>query len=199
MRNPTIIVNEMKDQIQLAITGGFDDPAHIVEYTFSEYEHEVSDHVWLERKIKTFVNGMLLAHHLQQDNWVNATDCDRLDDAFVELDRAGIIARHNYECCQDCGKHYILHEMKEQSESRDIKGYVFYHAQDTDSAVRSGYLYLAFGAGNDSLVEAGHIGNKIVAVLHRHGFRIEWNGSPAFRIKIQINWQRRRIPFAFMS
>jgi hypothetical protein len=39
------------------------------------------------------------AHLDAQERWPAVTDCDLLDRAFGELDRAGVVSRQNFTCC----------------------------------------------------------------------------------------------------
>src|SRR5690242_7887187 len=54
----------------------------------------------------------VVAEHLEEEKaWPAVTDCDRLDAAFAELEKAGIIARQNFSCCGTCGVGEIADEM----------------------------------------------------------------------------------------
>lgn len=78
----------------------------------------------------------------EQRGWPAETDCDRLDRAFAELERAGVVARQNFTCCQTCGHAEIGDEGdKLKAPGGRIRGYTFYHSQDTESAVEGQSLY----------------------------------------------------------
>ena len=124
-------------------------------------------------------------------------DNDRLDEAFAELDRHGIVARQNFTCCQTCGHTEISYEIIEAEQHRPVRGYVFFHWQDTESAVRSGYLYLAYGSVSGKESESLVIAQEVVAALRRAGLDVDWDGSVRTRICIRdIEWQRRRLVIA---
>ena len=49
------------------------------------------------------VTSAFAAHLADQATWPERTDSDRLTDAFRALDQAGIVAREDFACCQNCG------------------------------------------------------------------------------------------------
>src|SRR5262249_19629581 len=128
-------------------------------------------------------------HRRQQSEWVGPTDCDRIDQAFADLESEGIVARQNFTCCQNCG-HYEIGDEIARAEG-PVDGYVFYHAQDTEGAVDGSFLFLAFGAtqGGDGAVEA--VGRRIVAALERAGLTVDWDGTRSRRIGVPAEWRRR--------
>jgi hypothetical protein len=127
-----------------------------------------------------------------QKEWPAVTDCDLLERAFGELERAGIVARQNFSCCGNCGSVEILGEMsKAQCGRARVRGYTFYHTQDTDSAADGYGLLLNYGA-IERTEEAGvRIGHEIVDALQRHGLKTEWDGSWSKRIAVKLDWKRR--------
>jgi hypothetical protein len=128
----------------------------------------------------------------EQNTWPGRTDCDLLDSAFGELNRAGVVARHNFSCCGTCGVAEIGDEIAEAAEDGlDVRGYTFYHMQDTDSAVEGYGLYLNYGALEAGEAAALRVGNEIVDALQRHGLKTRWNGSWEERIWVGLDWKRR--------
>jgi hypothetical protein len=55
-----------------------------------------------------------------------------------------------FTCCGTCGAAEIGIEMDDFQDlsGREPKGYVFFHQQDTESAVESGSLYISYGAAD---------------------------------------------------
>ena len=200
MQNKFTLILDMKDYIRTHIKMGFDDLNQIIEDTVLAFEDGIIDPNWLEEKARILTRGLSITNDLEQAKWEYPTDCDKLDDAFAELDRDGIIARHDWQCCQTCGRDTIRSEMEAAQDFKWVAGYVFYHRQDTESAVRSNYLYLAFGSFDHTEEESEAVGNIIVNVLIQHGLQTEWDGNAWSRICINnINWQRRRLPHAFLN
>ncbi|MBB2941460.1 hypothetical protein FB565_001164 [Actinoplanes lutulentus] len=125
----------------------------------------------------------LAAHRETQTAWPARTDSDRLTDAFRALDLAGIVAREDFACCQNCG----VAEIGGEGAGR---GYAFYHQQDAENAVDSGDLRIAFGLfGAPPTAE---IGAEVAAALRAEGLDVYWNGSPNERVGIRLRWSRRR-------
>jgi len=186
-------INELRDVIELDVKGGYDSREQIInnaiDFLMGEY-----DPTWLEEQAIELTDNALKRHYDEQKLWLYETDCDKLDEAFSELDRHGIVARQHFTCCQTCGHAEISYEIKETEKHRPVHGYVFFHWQDTESAVRSDYLYLAYGSVSGKESESNDIANNVVAALNRAGLDAEWNGSVRSRICIKnIIWQRRRI------
>lgn len=191
--------NELEQFIALEVEAGFHSRetiiADAIDYMLDEYSPE-----WLEEQAAQITDRLLQTHDAKQRTWTQSTDCDRLDEAFAELDRMGIVARQNFACCQTCGHLEMNLELDETQRKRPIRGYVFYHRQDTDAAVQYGYLYLAYGAPDGKEEASRTIAFEVLDVLTKHGIKCEWNGDVRTRICIPtLDWKRRRVPFRLMQ
>lgn len=93
----------------------------------------------------------------------------KLTAAFKDLRKAGYFARQNFLCCQSCGWAAMTEEQSNKA--------VFYHGQDNDDLKETGTCYLVWSGD----------GKEIVAILKKHGVKVEWEGSEDKRIKIDIN------------
>ncbi|HRP11781.1 MAG TPA: hypothetical protein PLK37_12155 [Terricaulis sp.] len=124
--------------------------------------------------------------------WFGRTDCERLDQAFEELETTGIVCRQDFTCCNNCGEAEIGDEF-EAVEGRGIKvrGYAYFHAQDTERAVEGQGVYLSYGANARGDAAGVAIGREIVAVLTAYGLKPNWNGKLAQRIHVPLEWRRR--------
>lgn len=124
--------------------------------------------------------------------WPALTDCDRLDLAFDKLEDSGIVARQNFTCCRTCGHAEIGEEIEAAiARGAAVRGYAFYHRQDTERAAEGGGLHLAYGAltpGEDALLA---IAREIVAALKSCGLNAEWNGVARQTIGVSLDWRRR--------
>ena len=121
----------------------------------------------------------------EQATWPERTDVDALEAAFDELEDVGIVARENFACCARCGHGEIRAEMDE-----DSRGYVFFHEQRTEAAVRDGLLYLYFGAGESH--DAADVARDVVGRLRDEGLPAEWNGDADTAILVKpILWRKR--------
>jgi hypothetical protein len=111
----------------------------------------------------------------------------------LELEADGVISRQNFWCCGTCGASAIGQEMEDADKAgRPARGYVFYHEQDTESAVGGYGLHLNYGAREQTDEAAVTIGHEIVAHLNRHGLQTDWDGRIERRIAVSLDWKRRR-------
>ena len=186
------LLDELHGYVRRKVAAGFDGPDEIVQDTMEYLEEEIDPELLQARA--TALVGELLAEHLrEQQGWPATTDCDRLDQAFRELEREGIVCRQNFTCCMSCGSSEIWGEI-EQARARgiDVRGYAFYHSQDTDAAVDGGGVYLAYAGvapGDEADVA---VGQAIEDALQRSGLRTSWDGSRQRRIYVELEWRRRR-------
>jgi hypothetical protein len=112
-----------------------------------------------------------------QATWIETTDNDRLERAFKALEDAGIVARENFTCCQTCGHAEIGDEIDAWRDAgRSVRGYVFFHQQDTERATEGQGLMLAYGVASEG-VEAIEIGSEIVRALDGAGLAVRWDGA----------------------
>lgn len=132
-------------------------------------------------------------HMARQRGWPKVTDCDRLDKAFAELERSGILTRQDYWCCGTCGCAAIYDEMQELvRKKKRARGYTFFHAQDTQAVVEGESLFLNYGAVDCTAAGGVAIGKEVVRVLRKHGLKPKWSGKIEQRIRVTMKWQRRR-------
>jgi hypothetical protein len=132
----------------------------------------------------------ILALRADEERWASPTDNDRLDAAFAALDKQGILAEQDYWCCQNCGHTAAVDEVK-KSKGR-YKGYVFYHAQDTESAIEGGGLFLAFGTTKPDPDADVAVARAAVDALEREGLRVRWDGTVQRRPFVEMAWRKRR-------
>jgi hypothetical protein len=127
-----------------------------------------------------------------EKTWSERTDCDRLDQAFAELESSGIVCRQDFTCCGTCGAAEIGAELNDaESRGVHVRGYAFYHEQDTEHAVGGAGVFLNYGAEKDGEAPALAIGREIVAVLQSHGLKPRWNETWGQRIHVPLVWRRR--------
>jgi hypothetical protein len=154
---------------------------------------DAADPAVLRPHAQRMVREILEEQLREQASWPQPTDCDRLDTAFAALEQVGIVCRQHFSCCGTCGSGEIWDEMEAaRAGGRDVRGYAFYHVQDTESAVEGGGLYLNYGAvaeGEDAALVLAH---EIVALLEQHGLHTHWNGEWSRRVGVALDWKRRR-------
>lgn len=126
--------------------------------------------------------------------WQGSTDCDRLDKAFAELEERGVICRQDFTCCGNCGVAEIGLELNEaEQRGAHVRGYAFYHQQDTEAAVDGHGIFLNYGAEKEGEAAALAIAREIVTTLKHHGLDPQWNGSIGQRIHVPLVWRRRLV------
>lgn len=188
------IQQALHQHISLLVRIGFDSRDDIIAEAVDLFRDDY-DKSELEYHAPKITDDLIAAHYAIQQHWTHETDCDKLDEAFAELDRKGIVARQNWTCCQTCGHAEMGYEIDDVRESRTpdaVRGYVFYHQQDSESCVESDKLYLAYGTPNGDEAAAAAIAHEVVAVLRDHKLIVEWNGRIEKRICIkEFHWERR--------
>ena len=183
---------EMREHIALLVAAGFDAPDDIVESAVDIVEEEENQEVMREHA-RRLVTEALARHHREQATWPSVTDCDRLDQAFENLEKHEIVSRQNFSDCGSCGVAEIASEMEEvRQRGSPVRGYTFYHMQDTESAAAGAGLYLNYGAWSGREADSLKIAHEIVAALKASGLVVEWDGTYEKRIFVRIDWKKRR-------
>lgn len=181
------VMDELRENIRRELRIGFTPAEEVVEVALDAVDDPARLRPAAEHLLA--VESQVLRR--EQAGWPAVTDCDRLDRAFDELERRGIVARQNFSCCQNCGSKEIWGEVEDAAEAgKPVRGHTYYHAQDAEAAAEGGGLFLAYGSVEDD--GAAEVGREIVAVLNAHGLATEWDGSPKTRIHAPLDWKRRR-------
>jgi hypothetical protein len=186
---PDDVMDELRAVIRRDLRIGFTPANQIMEMALDVIEAEDPGRFRpaAERLLEEESQALLR----EQAEWPSVTDCDRLDRAFDELEQRGIVARQNFSCCQNCGSTEIWGEVDDALDAgKAAHGHTYYHAQDSEAAAEGGGLYLAYGSVEDD--GTANVGREIVAVLNAHGLATEWDGSPRNRIRVPLDWKRRR-------
>ncbi|WP_370236168.1 hypothetical protein [Brevundimonas sp.] len=185
------ILADMRGYIETDVANGFVPVEGIAERAADVF-HGEADPALLLREARRMTAEAVAAHEAARAHWPDVTDCDRLDAAFAALEASGVIARQNFSCCGTCGASEIWDEMKQaRSNGRPVRGYAFYHAQDTESAAGGRGLYLNYGSCDEGAEAAVAIGHEIVAALAAKGLSPDWNGALDKRIGLPLDWKRR--------
>ncbi|MEM8530317.1 MAG: hypothetical protein AAGF95_05695 [Chloroflexota bacterium] len=187
-----LLLDEIHGYLRIAIAAGFEEPDTIIENAMEVFADDL-DSITLRLYVNRMTHDILTQQLNEQVNWAQVTDCDRLDQTFATLEQTGIICRQDFTCCNTCGSAEIVGEMEEAKLAGvAVRGYAFYHSQDTERAAAGDGLYLGYGVDDDNQDTIVQIGKEIVQHLHHHGLTTDWDGSADRRIFVNINWQRRR-------
>lgn len=190
--NLLAIFDEMSSCIQREISAGFL-PATDIAADVAELYSAEADPAVVAAAAGRIAHEALREHLLEQAYWPAVTDCDRLDAAFAALERLGIVCRQNFTCCGTCGTAEMMALLDVQRRGgRSVRGYAFFHQQDTERAIEGDGLLLNFGVVSGGEAAALAIANEIVAQLGAHGLQVEWNGQWSRRIGVSLDWRRRR-------
>lgn len=193
---PEAVEAAVRDYAAGVLREGFDAPDTVV---MSATEYVADDNGWDEDDVAPVAERVVveLAAGLRREQaaWPAVTDCDLLDSAFDELNAAGITARQNFTCCSNCGHSEIGDEIAaDRDDGVAVRGYTFYHMQDTESAAGGGGIYLKFGAvgatGDWEVAETA-VGREIFETVRRYGLRAAWSGSPRESVRVDLDWKRR--------
>jgi hypothetical protein len=190
------LVDEMRQYIRQQVASGFLDAKEIEQAAIDGFLHDLDDKqvepALLERIAGVETDKAFAAQLNVQRQWPAVTDCDRLDRAFADLNRSGIVARQNFACCTNCGHAEIGAEVEDAEKlGTKVTGYAFFHFQDTERAVVHGDLFLTYSDLAGDQTAGVRIGQNIVEALRRHGLAVEWNGSFDKAILVKLKWQRR--------
>lgn len=145
--------------------------------------------------LKRELQDAFLLKREAEKSWPERTDCDRLDEAFVQLASEHVIALHNAGFDLHDG-HDLVGDIVDANEAVPFRGYCFYHAQNVESAQAGKGLFLSFGAFGDA--DTRQLGHKIVATLKEQNLEVSWDGDVTTRILITpMSWLRRFPPRPF--
>ncbi|GEM_PF-405764 len=180
---------ELEQWIEQRVRIGFDAERDILE--LAEDIFPEAERITIERAL-----GAAVARRRERLAGAGQTDCDRLDNAFAALDRAGILTRQNFTCCNNCGYAEIWDPIAEaEARGQQLEGFAFYHRQDAEgvsSAEGPGLLHLSFGAvDSDEDDDAERVGRTISSALSEQGLEMVWDGKASRRIGVKLEWKRR--------
>lgn len=127
----------------------------------------------------------------EETTWPAETDCDRLDAAFMALERDGILGLHNAGYTMADGHSEAAEALAHEPKDRFF-GYCFYHAQDIERAVDGHDLWIAFDHVDGDVPDKARVAPLVVEKLKAAGLHPRWEGDPGQRIALeQFAWKRR--------
>lgn len=182
---------QLREYIREQVVAGFYDQKEIVTVTLEVFIDDGTEES-LRPFVETVTREVYEKAFAEQASWPETTDCDRLDLAFADLERKGIVSRQDFTCCGTCGVAEIGAEVDEYEKAgTQARGYTFYHSQDTESAALGHGLYLNYGSVKEGEAAALAIGREVVRTLEENGLETKWDGSWKQRIGVVLEWKRR--------
>ncbi len=171
-----------------------------VEEYLELFEEELDTAGVSEETATEFFESVIDQRRTQQASWGDLPK-SRLSEAFDELATIGVVAREDFTCCGTCGSSEIFDE---RDDSREWRGYIFYHSQDTDGIFDRRETYVGYGAFvpayfteeqwmalSDAAKDAEYerIVRDLMAearvILERHGVEVSWTGDLSVRILLK--------------
>ena len=105
------IVLKMGEFVDQQVAAGFAAPDEITEWAVKCFSDDLP-----ATSLRPIAEGLVTlaveAHLEQQATWPAVTDCDRLDNAFAELEQNGIMRRQDYDIDLSGGNAALTEEMK---------------------------------------------------------------------------------------
>ncbi len=183
---------EIRHYVRLEIVAGFR-PIHEIEGLVVELLCDRFDPARIGPLTRSVLAEEMERFEARQREWPDKTDCDRLDAAFSDLNENGILARQNAMCCQTCAGAEVWGEARSlMKDGVQIRGATFYHEQDTERAAEGGCIYLSYGAAEDDESASLAIAKEVRDVIRKHGLNVDWDGTFATRLAVDVDWKRRR-------
>ncbi len=189
-------IGEMRCQVERDVAMGFIPLEAIIDTAIRVLSDEYR-RATLRPIAERLAHDAINRHIRAQAEWPTPTDCERLDNVFSELERAGIVSRHHFSCCSTCGSYEIWDEIEDTRKAgTNVRGYTFYDIQDAESAATGHGLWLNYGSVLEGESASLHIGREVVDTLQRNGLKTKWSGVLKERIFAELDWKRRRTNIA---
>ena len=187
------IKDEALEQLELDIRFGFENEEELFEGIREMfYDEEDFDEDWLRQTI----SEKYKQHQKDSITWARPTDFDRLANVFDELIEGKIDCLHNAGYTKQDGEGDCMKTIGHLKKlGVNAIGFCYYHSQDLARAVdpETRNLYLGFDSSTQNDNDALEVANKIVDLLKKSGFEVNWPGLVDQRIEIKnINW--RKVP-----
>ena len=156
----------------------------------NDFDNQISEE-WANKIIEKEFEKLVA----ESKNWVKPTDTEKLITAFEELCKMNIIALHSAGYTTGDGEYEVV-KVERALRSQGVKsdGYCFYHEQDLARAIvpENPSLMIAFQKIDNS--DEGitlEVGRKVVEILEKNGFQINWDKSATRKLEIvNFSWNK---------
>ena len=173
---------------------------YVMDVLGLEYDGQNEDSKLWEKRVEGYVEELIKRRRAFAAELGITPEMQKnsnLNRAFAALEEEGVIARQNFTCCGTCASAEIWDEI---DNSREWKGYIYFHQQDAESLAESGGTYVGFGSflayprdenewnalsdAQKEEISALHkklsvelMKDTIIPVLEKHGLSVEWKGN----------------------
>lgn len=181
---------EIEEYVRGLIRRGYDGRAQLAEDA-EEWLVDGDERPVSAAQAQRIVDRLWLERVEEQAGWDGETDPERITAVFAGLDGRGIVARENFTCCRSCGLAEIGAE-REEGDTREVRGFVFFHSQCTEGVAAGGGLSLLYGGFDGSEKTTAAVGREVTAALSEAGLSVTWDGSPGSAIEVtKLDWRKR--------
>ncbi|MGW6507197.1 DUF6891 domain-containing protein [Streptomyces niveus] len=181
---------EIEEYVRGLITRGYDGRAQLAEDA-EEWLVDGDQRPVSAAQARRIVDRLWLERVEEQAGWEGETDPERITAVFAGLDERGIVARENFTCCRGCGLAEIGAE-REEGDTREVRGFVFFHSRSTEAVAAGGGLSLHYGGFDGSHETTAAVGGEVTAALSAAGLSVTWDGSPGSVIEVtKLDWRKR--------
>jgi hypothetical protein len=185
--NPMNEIDEyILESIKTRVWSGFDSPEQIQEMITDILEEGAN-----EGMLREAVNLEFAKKRSEEETWPKVTDFDRLNNAFKNLMKSGVLCLHDAGYTMSDG-HEDANAVIQSYPSGTFFGYCFYHGQDLERAVTGSGLMLAFDHVEGDVPDKIKVGLAVQIELEKAGFTIDWDQTTSRRINIpKFDWKHR--------
>lgn len=185
-------LEELRGYIARDLRGGYVEHDAVIDNALEVLELQPHGEDVLRDHARRILDEETAVYQHEASGWPEVTDHDRLEQAFAALESQGVVCRQNFTCCGTCGVAEIGEEIDATRErGGDVRGYAFFHMQDTERAVEGGGLWLNYGAVEEGEGAALTVARSIADALRAAGLVVDWDGDWSKRIHVPLQWQRR--------
>ncbi|WP_224250167.1 DUF6891 domain-containing protein [Hyalangium gracile] len=189
------LFERLRDRVEALVLGGYGEEWKVLASIEELLRYELREDREALDQLLEYARRRFEQRREEEARWTEPTMNDRIDRAFEELNRQGIIALQNAGNTLSEGWTEVEAAAKLSYEL--VRGATFFHGQDVERGALGGGLMLAFDAFEDDpgLRDEARlaIAREIRDTLARHGVPTEWNGRPKARIQIlPFEWRKHR-------
>lgn len=176
----------VRDFTRSCVRSGLLSQGEVLDEVVQAIESELPDRAGKSRELAgIWIADAREALVLDQGNWPEASDYDRLQTAFTELEMADVVV------LQGCDDHWSAKAELERrgAERRVPRGIAWFTPSDVWHAVDEGMLEVNLWHATTANVAPGdELLDDVIVVLKKHGLESHFDEG---RIEVSAHWQKR--------